>query len=81
MFLAGSKGNYFPVGRALENDVDMRSPERGQIWENITAALNSIQQPKFSVTASQETVRDRYTLLTSKQKQNLRDEEKASNIE
>ena len=27
---------------------------RGQIWENIAAALNSLQQPKFRVTASQE---------------------------
>ena len=81
MFLAASKGNYFPVGRALENDVDMRSPERGQIWENITAALNSIQQPKFKRNCKSRDVRDRYTLLTSKQKQNLRDEEKASKIE
>ena len=34
----------------------MRSPERGQIWENIVAALNSLQQPKFSLTASQELI-------------------------
>ena len=32
----------------------MRSPERGKMWKNIAAALNSFQQPKFSVTASQE---------------------------
>ena len=32
----------------------MRSPERGQVWENIVAALNSPQQPKFSLTAGQE---------------------------
>ena len=34
--------------------VVIRSLERGQIWENIAAALNSLQQPKFRVTASQE---------------------------
>ena len=38
----------------LEHDVAMRIPERGQILKNIKAALNSLQQPKFSVTASQE---------------------------
>ena len=32
----------------------MRSLERGQIWEKIAAALNSLQQPKFRVIASQE---------------------------
>ena len=39
---------------AIKHDVVMRSLERGQIWENIVAALNSLQQPKFSLTASQE---------------------------
>ena len=34
--------------------VVVRSLERGQIWENIAAALDSLQQPKFKVTASQE---------------------------
>ena len=33
----------------LEHDVVMRSPERGQIWENIVAALNSLQQPKLII--------------------------------
>ena len=32
----------------------MRSPDRGQIWENTAEALNSLKQPKFRVTASQE---------------------------
>ena len=32
----------------------MKSLERGQVWENIAAPLNSLQQPKFRVTASQE---------------------------
>ena len=52
LFLAASKGNYFQW--SPEHDVVMRSPDRGQIWENIVAALNSLQQPKFSLTASQE---------------------------
>ncbi|CAH3147119.1 unnamed protein product [Porites evermanni] len=55
----------------VEHDVAMRNPERGKIWKNIAAKLNSLQQPKFSVTASQE-------LFT---KQKLCDEEKASIIE
>ena len=53
LFLAASKGNYFQQWTP-EHDVVMRSPDRGQIWENIAAALNSLQQPKFRVTASQE---------------------------
>ena len=52
LFLAASKGNYFHW--TSEHDVVMRSPERGQIWENIATALNPLQQPKFRVTASQE---------------------------
>ena len=64
----------------LEHDVVMRSTERGQIWQNIAATLSSLQQPKSSLTASRA-VRDRYTLLTSKQKQKLCAEEKASKIE
>ena len=53
LILAASKGNYFQWTQ-LEHDVAMRSPERGQVWENIVAALNSPQQPKFSLTASHE---------------------------
>ena len=52
LYLAASKGNYFQC--TTEHDVVMRSLERGQIWENIAAALNSLQQPNFRVTASQE---------------------------
>ena len=48
LFLAASKGNYFQW--TLEHDVVIRSPVRRQIW----AALNSLQQPKFRVIASQE---------------------------
>ena len=51
MFLAASKGDYFQW--TPEHDVVM-SPDRRQIWENIAAALNSLQQPKFRVTVSQE---------------------------
>ena len=53
LFLAASKGNYFQWTQ-LEHDVAMRSPERGQIWRNMAAVLNSLQQPKFRVIASQE---------------------------
>ena len=52
LFLASSKGNYFQW--TPEHDVVIRSPVRGQIRENIAAALNSPQQPKFRVIASQE---------------------------
>ena len=41
--------------------------------------ISSLNQPKFKVTG--RAVRDRYTLLTSRHKQKLRDEEKASGIE
>ena len=78
LFIAVSKGNYFQW--TPEYDVVMRSPDRRQIWENIAAALNSLKQPKFRVTASQDRSRSGFT-LTSKQKQKLRDEEKASKIE
>ena len=46
LFLAASKGNYFQWPQ-LEHDVAMRSPERGQIRENIAVALNSLQLAKF----------------------------------
>ena len=51
LLLAASKGNYFQ--RSPEHGV-MSSTERGQIWEKIAGALNSLQQPKFRVIASQE---------------------------
>ena len=52
LFLAASKGNYFQW--TPEHDVVIRSTVRGQIRKNIAAALNSPQQPKFRVIASQE---------------------------
>ena len=57
----------------------VRSPERGQVWDSIATHLNSLNQPKFRVTG--RAVRDRYTLLTSRHKQKLRDKEKASGIQ
>ena len=59
LFLAAGKDNHFQW--TPEQDLVMRSPERGQIWENIAAAL------KFRVTASQELFAgDRYSLSTLK---------------
>ena len=46
LFLAGGKGNYVPVDSGIWCGYEER--------KNIAAALNSLQQPKFSVTASQE---------------------------
>ena len=54
LFLAAGKDNLFQW--TPEQDLVMRSTKRGQIWENIAAALNSLQQPKFRVTASQQLV-------------------------
>ena len=53
LFLAASKGKCFQWTQ-LEHDVAMRSPERGKIWRNMAAVLNSLQQPKCSVTSSQK---------------------------
>ena len=56
--------------------MDMSSAGREQIWENIAAALNSLQQPKFRVTVSQELFK-----IGRQNREKLRDEEKASRIE
>eukprot|EP00794_Sanderia_malayensis_P001420 gene1420-1572_t len=42
------------------------SPERGNIWENISSALNSVKETSFKV--SQRSVRDRYGLLEKRLK-------------
>ena len=56
-----------------------RSAERGKVWEAFTQRLNATDQPTFRVSA--RAVRERYSLLTSKQAQKLRgDEKKASGI-
>ena len=47
LFLAASKGNYFPVDSGTWCGYE-------ELWKNIAAKLNSLQQPKFGVTASQE---------------------------
>ena len=57
----------------------VRSVERAKAWEQIASSLNSIQAPKFRVTT--RSVRDRYTLLTTRKAEQLREEEKASGIE
>lgn len=57
----------------------VRSIERAKAWEQIASNLNSIQAPKFRVTT--RSVRDRYTHLTTRKAEQLREEEKASGIE
>lgn len=57
----------------------VRSVERAKAWEQIASSLNSIQAPKFRVRT--RSVRDRYTLLTTRKAEQLREEEKASGIE
>ena len=57
----------------------VRSVERAIAWEQIASSLNSIQAPKFRVTT--RSVRGRYTLLTTRKAEQLREEEKASGIE
>ena len=52
LYFAARKGNYFQW--TPEHDVVIRSPVIGQIWENIAAALDSLQQPKFRLIVSQE---------------------------
>ena len=54
------------------------SPQRGNVWEQISASLNDLDDPKFDVT--QKSIRDHYNLLEKQQKKRLRDEEKASGI-
>ena len=52
LFLAASKGSYFQWTQL--NMMWLWGALRGQTWRNIAAALNSLQQPKFSVTSSQK---------------------------
>ena len=54
------------------------SPQRGNVWEQISVSLNDLDDPKFDVT--QKSIRDHYNLLEKQQKKRLRDEEKASGI-
>ena len=57
----------------------MRSQERRKVWEGIAKKLNSIEQPKFRVNS--RSVRDRYSLLISKQAEKLRETLKSSGTE
>ena len=54
------------------------SPQRGNVWEQISASLNDLDDPKFDVT--QKSVRDHYNLLEKQQKKRMRYEETASGI-
>ena len=55
------------------------SKERGEVWSNIAVNLNSLENPSFKV--SKRSVRDRLTLLQTKYKGKIREEEKASGID
>lgn len=56
-----------------------RSKKRGEIWGRIAVNLNSVNSPKFKV--SKRSVRDRFTLLRTKYKEKIREEERASGID
>lgn len=53
-----------------------RSKERSKIWGRIAVNLNSPRSQKFTV--SKRSVRDRLTLLQTKYKEKIREEERAS---
>ncbi|KAK3715489.1 hypothetical protein QZH41_002227 [Actinostola sp. cb2023] len=55
-----------------------RSKERGDIWGEVCANLNTLSEPRFKVT--KRSVRDRFTLLQTKHKEKVRFEEGASGI-
>ena len=55
------------------------SKERGEVWAQIALNLNSLASPIFKV--SKRSVRDRLTLLQTKYKDKIREEERASGID
>ena len=55
-----------------------RSKERGDVWNQIAINLNGLDYPKFKV--NKRSVRDRLTLLITKHKAKMRQEENASGI-
>ena len=55
-----------------------RSKERGDVWNQIAINLNGLDHPKFKV--NKRSVRDRLTLLITKHKAKIRQEENASGI-
>ena len=56
-----------------------RSKERGDVWNQIAINLNGLDHPKFKV--NKKSVRDRLTLLITKYKAKIRQEENASGID
>ena len=56
-----------------------RSKERGEIWGRIALNLNSVNSPKFKV--SKRSVRDRFTMLQTKYKEEITEEERASGMD
>ena len=56
-----------------------RSKEQGEIWGQIAVNLNSLRSPKFRV--SKRSVRDSLTLLQTKYKEKIGEEERASGID
>lgn len=56
-----------------------RSKERGDVWNQIATNLNASDHPKFKV--NKRSVRDRLTLLQTKYKAKIRQEERASGID
>ena len=55
-----------------------RSKERGDVWNQIALNLNGLDHPKFKV--NKRSVRDRLSLLITKHKAKMRQEENASGI-
>ena len=55
-----------------------RSKERGDVWNQIAINLNGLDHPKFKV--NKRSVRDRLTLLITKHRAKIRQEENASGI-
>ena len=55
-----------------------RSKERGNVWNQIAINLNGLDHPKFKV--NKRSIRDRLTLLITKHKAKIRQEENASGI-
>ena len=56
-----------------------RTPQRGQLWQNVADHLSSIPEPKFKV--SKRAIREGFTLLAEKFKKKMKAEEKASGID
>ena len=55
-----------------------RSKERGDVWNQIAVNLTGLDHPKFKV--NKRSMRDRLTLLITKHKAKIRQEENATGI-